>query len=85
MNNVLTEKTAACAKHSELFARNPLKPRIEQIAARLAQEPEVEQIILYGSQATGEAHEHSDIDLLLVKQTQESFITRCASAKKNRS
>lgn len=79
----VTIKAATRAKYTEAFARNPLKPLIEQIAARLAQEPGVEQIILYGSQATGEASPDSDIDLLLVKQTRDSFVTRYAAAKKN--
>ncbi len=82
MESLIDNKAAARASTREKFEHHPLRPMIEKMAARLAQEPGVEQIILYGSQATGEAHADSDIDLLLVKQTQESFITRCASAKK---
>jgi len=64
------------------FARNPLRPLIERIAARITEEYQPEQIILYGSQATGKARPDSDIDLLVVKKTVESFITRSASVKK---
>ncbi len=83
MKNLVTKGVETNAAHSQAFARNPLKPLIEQMAARLAQEPGVEQIILFGSQATNEAGPDSDIDLLLVKRTRDSFITRCAAAKKN--
>ncbi len=83
MNNVLIEN-AARANHTETFARNPLKPLIEQIAARLAQEPGVEQIILYGSQATGEAHADSDIDLFIVNRSSDkSRLQRLAREKAN--
>lgn len=74
----VTIKTATRAKYTEAFARNPLKPLIEQIAARLAQEPGVEQIILYGSQATGEAHADSDIDLFIVNQAVERAKMKCS-------
>ncbi len=69
MDNVRSENAATSAPYVKTFARNPLKPLIEQIAARLAQEPEVEQIILFGSQATGTARADSDIDLFVVNQS----------------
>ena len=76
------EKTEALNRHARAFARNPLRPTIEKMAARIAQEPGVEQIILFGSQATGKARSDSDIDLFVVRATTESFITRLASIKR---
>ncbi len=64
------------------FARNPLRPLIEKMAARIAEQYQPEQIILYGSQATGQARSDSDIDIFVVKQVQESFINRCATVKR---
>lgn len=64
------------------FAHNPLRPVIEKMAARIAEAYRPEQIILYGSQATGKARPDSDIDLFIVKQTTDSLITRCAVIKK---
>jgi predicted nucleotidyltransferase len=52
------------------------------MAARIAREPGVEQIILFGSQATGKARPESDIDLFVVQQTTKSFTRRCAAVKK---
>lgn len=64
------------------FARNPLRPLIEKMAARIAEEYQPDQIILYGSQATGKTRPDSDIDFFVIKRTAESFITRCTSIKK---
>ncbi len=71
METITGNKAAPDAKRSETFARNPLRPLIEQMAARLAQEPGVEQIILFGSQVSGAARPDSDIDLFIVKQAAE--------------
>lgn len=64
------------ASTRKAFAQNPLRPLIEQLAARLAQEPGVEQIILYGSQATGTARDDSDIDLFIVKENGGNTVAR---------
>jgi len=80
--NVVIEKIAAADEGLSAFARNPLRPLIEKMAARIAEEYHPEQIILYGSQATGKAQPESDIDFLIVKQTNDSFITRCAAVKR---
>ena len=37
---------------------------------------EPERIILFGSQARGEADEHSDYDLIVIKRTDRSFLER---------
>ncbi|MGH7451895.1 MAG: nucleotidyltransferase domain-containing protein, partial [bacterium] len=76
------EKNETANERLSAFARNPLRPLIENMAARIAAEYHPEQIILYGSQATGKATPESDIDLFLVKKTNESFVTRCAAVKR---
>ena len=40
----------------------------------------VEKIILFGSAARGDADEHSDIDLIIVKETKKSFVRRSVEA-----
>lgn len=75
------EKAKIENEHASAFARNPLRPLIEKMATRIAEDYQPEQIILYGSQATGKARSNSDIDFLVIKQTSESYITRCASVK----
>lgn len=54
--------------------------RIEQtlteIVRRLVAEYQPEKIILFGSYAYGEPNEDSDLDLLIIKETQERLITR---------
>jgi predicted nucleotidyltransferase len=42
---------------------------IQQIADRIADRFNPEQIILFGSYARGETHNHSDLDLLIVMET----------------
>lgn len=39
----------------------------------------VEKIILFGSRVRGEADEYSDTDLIVVKETNESFVRRLAN------
>jgi predicted nucleotidyltransferase len=75
------EKIEMVEENLSAFERNPLRPLIEKMAARIAEKYRPEQIILYGSQATGKARPASDIDFFIIKQTQESFITRCATVK----
>lgn len=36
----------------------------------------VEKIILFGSQARGEADEYSDLDLIIIKETDKRFVQR---------
>ncbi len=40
----------------------------------------VEKIILFGSQAGGDADEYSDIDLIIVKETTQRFVRRSIEA-----
>ena len=41
-----------------------------------------EQIILFGSYARGEADEYSDLDVVVVKQTEQRFLERLIEAAK---
>ena len=41
-------------------------PRIWEALAQLAHDPEVEQLVLFGSRARGDARRDSDLDLLLI-------------------
>jgi len=41
-----------------------------------------EKIILYGSFAYGTPDKNSDIDLLIIKDTQERFIDRCVNVRR---
>jgi uncharacterized protein len=52
---------------------------LNEITARLAAWG-VERVVLYGSYARGDFHEDSDVDLLVIKETDERFIDRIASA-----
>ncbi len=81
MNPSVKEKEGVSDRLSD-FTNNPLRPLIEKMAARIAEAYRPEQIILYGSQATGKARPDSDIDFFIIKQTNDSFITRCAVIKK---
>lgn len=54
--------------------------RLKAIADRLRQDYRAVRVILFGSEARGEATEHSDIDLLVVAETNERFYERVASA-----
>ena len=50
-------------------------PALDELVRSL-QDYEPEQIILFGSRARGEADEYSDYDLIVIKQTQRSFLER---------
>ena len=52
--------------------------RLKAISERLKQAYHAERVILYGSYATGQATEHSDIDLLVIAPTEERFFDRMA-------
>lgn len=53
--------------------------RLKVIADRLRRDYGAVRVILYGSTARGEATEHSDIDLLVIAETNERFYERPAS------
>ena len=53
--------------------------RLHMISERLKREYQAEKVILYGSYATGEAPEDSDVDLFIIAPTKERFFERMAS------
>ena len=56
--------------------------RLKKIAERLKKEYKAERVILFGSYATGDATEESDIDLFIIAPTSERFFQRMATALK---
>jgi len=53
-----------------------LNSELDRIIAVLIQEYQPVKIILFGSVASGDIHDWSDIDLLIVKDTNKSFYDR---------
>lgn len=53
--------------------------RLKTIADRLRRDYGAERVILFGSAAHDRATEHSDIDLLVIAETNERFYERTAS------
>jgi len=62
--------------------REALEKDLHEIVANLASKYNPEKMILFGSLATGELHEWSDIDLLIVKETSTRRAYRRAEALK---
>lgn len=51
------------------------RDQIAQVVSTL-REYEPERIILFGSQARGNADQHSDLDIVIIKETDERFLDR---------
>lgn len=60
----------------DVNAAQPVETTIQEIVTHLVADYKPMQIILFGSFARGEAHRDSDIDLLIVKETNESPLER---------
>lgn len=54
----------------------PFEKTLQEIVAHLITDYAPTRIILFGSFARGDAHRDSDIDLLIVKETEESPLER---------
>jgi predicted nucleotidyltransferase len=68
---------------SEALARKAdLEAELARILPIIIKHYQPEKIILFGSLATGEVHEWSDIDLALVKEVEEHFWMRPLAVKK---
>lgn len=68
---------------SEALARKAdLEAELSRILPLIIDHYQPEKIILFGSLATGEVHEWSDIDLAIVKDVDEYFWMRPLSVKK---
>ncbi|MCL4458155.1 MAG: nucleotidyltransferase domain-containing protein [Nitrospirae bacterium] len=55
---------------------------VSLIAKKLKEEYRAKEVILFGSYARGEAHEDSDIDLLVIADTKERLHERIATVLK---
>ena len=55
---------------------------LDHLVSRIVDFYQPEMVILFGSYATGQANEGSDLDLLLVKQTDENPVNRAAGIRK---
>jgi predicted nucleotidyltransferase len=53
--------------------------RITQLISAL-RDYDPEQVILFGSRARGDADEHSDLDVAIIKETDERFMDRPGKA-----
>ncbi len=53
-----------------------LNAELERILSRLKNDPSVRKVLLFGSLARGDARDHSDIDLIVVKETQMRYLDR---------
>lgn len=57
-------------------ALEDMNAELERILDRLKRDPRVRKVLLFGSLARGDARDHSDIDLIVVKDTQMRFLDR---------
>ena len=53
-----------------------VEAELERILNRLKNDTSVRKVLLFGSLARGDARDHSDIDLIVVKETQMRFLDR---------
>ena len=58
-----------------------ISERLRKISERLKKEYHAEKVILFGSYATGEVTEDSDIDLFIIAPTNERFFERMAKVR----
>jgi predicted nucleotidyltransferase len=66
----------------EMNAGDDTSAMVRQIVDRLVDGYAPVRVILFGSRANGEAHEDSDIDLLIVKDTDEPPLRRWMEVKR---
>jgi predicted nucleotidyltransferase len=59
-----------------------LEEQIRRIGERIKREYRAEKVILFGSYATGDATEDSDIDLFIIAPTKEGFFQRMATVRR---
>jgi predicted nucleotidyltransferase len=59
-----------------------ISEQLKKIADRLKRSYRAEKVILFGSYATGDATEDSDVDLFIIAPTNERFFERMASVRR---
>lgn len=58
------------------MGRKELEEELNRILARLKKDSSIRKVILFGSMARGDVREHSDIDLIIIKETDKRFLDR---------
>jgi predicted nucleotidyltransferase len=61
---------------------NDVMERIKVISQRIKEKYNAQRVILFGSYARNEATNDSDVDILVIAQTQERFYERMATIKR---
>ena len=61
--------------------KEALEKELHRIVATLIEKYQPEKVILFGSLATGRIHEWSDIDLLIIKETDERPIDKATNIR----
>jgi len=56
--------------------RDALEAELERIREYAHMEPSIRQILVFGSYATGEVHEWSDLNLVIIQETEAPFLDR---------
>ncbi len=64
---------------TEATRRLALTDELERVRQYCRTEPSIRQILVFGSYVTGEIHEWSDLDLVLIQDTQAPFLDRSLS------
>ena len=53
-----------------------LKAELQRLRSLLAEQPTVQQVIVFGSTATGQTHAWSDLDVMVIEESEAPFIER---------
>lgn len=74
----LEEGSKDTGKFSELMSdrERDLRDELQRIVAQIVAQYDPERIVLFGSLATGQVNESSDIDIIVVKKTKKKFWER---------
>lgn len=64
------------------MSKKAIEKKLKKITSKIVEEYQPEKIILFGSYAWGEPTEDSDVDLLIVKENRDRFITEQAKIRK---
>ena len=56
--------------------RSKLQAELDRILPLLSQQPGVRRVVLFGSMARRETHSRSDLDLVIVQETEKPFLER---------
>lgn len=66
-------------RHKRSLYRKNLKKALDHIVQRASEMPEVEKLILFGSYAAGRQDLFTDLDLIVVMETEQDIIRRSAN------